>query len=117
MPTKSLHFCNYNGCDQLTTERYCPEHTKLHEAEQKINRNTNRGTASDRGYDAQWSKARKAYLKRYPLCEQCEKDSKITPAVLVHHVKPIDEGGARLDPRNFMSCCRDCHERIHGRKR
>lgn len=88
---------------------------KEFEARQKASRDKDRATASDRGYDAQWSKARKAYLKRHPLCEQCESNSKITPAVLVHHIKPIDQGGARLDPNNFMALCRPHHEKIHGR--
>jgi 5-methylcytosine-specific restriction protein A len=76
-----------------------------------------RGSAAARGYDARWDKAREAYLNRNPLCEMCEKEGRTTPAVLVHHKKPIDEGGERLNPDNLMALCRECHEKIHGRKR
>jgi 5-methylcytosine-specific restriction endonuclease McrA len=33
----------------------------------------------------------------------------------VHHITPLKQGGARLDPSNLMSLCNSCHNRVHGR--
>jgi 5-methylcytosine-specific restriction protein A len=75
-----------------------------------------RGTASERGYDRAWSKVRKLKLKQDPLCEECLKKGRTEKAVVVHHIVEISQGGERLALDNLMSLCRDCHERIHGRK-
>lgn len=112
MATRSPHFCCHSGCSTLTTDTYCTKHTPMHDR-----RNDSRDSAADRGYDTKWRKARDRYLRLHPLCEQCELHGKIRIANMVHHIKPIDEGGPRLDPRNFMALCRDCHEILHGRKR
>jgi len=88
-----------------------------YEERQQKQRNANREPANERGYDAVWSKARKAYLTRTPLCERCLGSGLLTPAVLVHHIKPLDQGGDRLNANNLMALCRDCHETVHGRKK
>ena len=62
---------------------------------------------------ARWKSCRNAYLKRHPLCEMCERDGLVTPATEVHHIKPIEEGGAELDHANLMSLCHSCHMQIH----
>lgn len=90
MANRSLHFCNQPGCRVLTSERYCIVHASLHEQ-----REDNRPGAAERGYDGRWHKLRDAYLRRHPLCELCERKGMVTVANVVHHVKPIDEGGAK----------------------
>ncbi len=52
-----------------------------------------RGSAADRGYDARWQRAAKAYLAASPLCRYCEAgawgdEPRITPATLVDHFHP-----------------------------
>ena len=33
----------------------------------------------------------------------------------VHHIKPMSQGGAPLDPRNLVTVCSECHARVeHG---
>lgn len=120
MPSKCAHFCNHPGCNELTTHRYCDKHTQEHEAEQKkanARYDKERGSSTSRGYDELWRKVRLSYLKAHPLCELCDKEGKITPAVLVHHIKPIDEGGDRLRRENLQALCNDHHEGIHGKDR
>jgi 5-methylcytosine-specific restriction endonuclease McrA len=62
-------------------------------------------------YDTSWHVVRNAFLRSKPLCEQCG-----APAEIAHHVVPLKEGGARLDPENLMALCVPCHGKIHGGK-
>ena len=62
-----------------------------------------------------WRKLSRLKLSTDPLCEACSKTGRIVPAVLVHHIEPIEDGGA-LYPTlaGLMSVCRACHNRIHS---
>ena len=121
MANKSLKFCAHAGCNELTTEKYCKAHKEEHEQidRDKTSRyEKSRGSASSQGYDKDWRRVRLAYLKRNPLCEECLKKDRVTPAVLVHHIKPVkDYLELRLDPNNLMSLCTEHHEEIHGKDR
>ena len=46
-----------------------------------------------------------------------EAPAKATPAQMVDHVRPINEGGAALDLENLQSLCHACHNRKSGRER
>ena len=121
MPSKSLKFCSHPSCNELTTERYCDIHREQHELIEK-EKNTRyekaRSKESAQIYDRTWQKVRLAYLKRNPLCEECLKQDRVTPAVLVHHIENArDNPELRLDPNNLMSLCNRCHEDIHGKDR
>lgn len=61
MPRKPPIPCKYHGCPELTEDRFCEKHKKLYE----------RKSASKRGYDFRWKKARARFLKANPLCIQC----------------------------------------------
>lgn len=52
MPRKPLRPCKHPGCPELTDNRFCKNHSNLHE----------RKSASKRGYDSRWKKARKRFL-------------------------------------------------------
>ena len=67
-----------------------------------------------RGYDTRWRAVRAWYIKRRPLCELCETRGILEPAVLVHHRRPIADGGAVCDPENLEALCRRCHAERHG---
>jgi len=120
MPSKSLKFCSHPSCNELTTERYCDIHREQHELIEK-EKNTRyekaRSKESAQIYDRTWQKVRLAYLKRNPLCEECLKQDRVTPAVLVHHIVPIKQGGNRLNEDNLMSLCFAHHEEKHSRDR
>jgi 5-methylcytosine-specific restriction endonuclease McrA len=45
-----------------------------------------------RGYSASWEKYRAQYLKRYPLCVECQKLGLYVPAKIVDHIIPINGG-------------------------
>lgn len=90
----------------------------------RAQRDQRRGTARQRGYDARWEKAARAFKVRYPLCgmrpggrapvmSQCHEQGMVTPAYQVDHVEPH-----RQDQRlfwdmegNWQSLCQSCGAR------
>ena len=67
-----------------------------------------------------WRKLRLAYLMENPLCEECLKIDKVTPAEEVHHIIPISKGetveemkNLAFDDKNLCSLCKNCHREIH----
>ena len=71
-----------------------------------------RGKAGRRGYDADWRQARDLYLAEHMVCERCRRQL----SSLVHHRRPLREGGNRLDPANLEALCRKCHGLAHAAK-
>lgn len=70
-----------------------------------------RPTASARGYDSQWSKARAGYLLSHPSCVMVSNDNICgKPASVVDHIKP-HRGDTKLfwDKANWQSLCTHCH--------
>ena len=43
-------------------------------------------------------------------CTKCGRAGRLE----VHHVKPLEHGGAAFDPDNCVTVCRDCHALAHG---
>lgn len=74
-----------------------------------------RGGADARGYNAEWRKARAAFLKRHPLCVECQREGKLTPATVVEHIIP-HRGDPQLfwDEGNWQALCKGCHDRKTG---
>lgn len=114
MPIKPKHPCNFVGCPNLTNKRFCKEHEKLEI--QKYEQS--RLSSTQRGYDKTWSRYRKAFLSRNPLCIECEKQGRLTPATDVDHIKPVtgpnDPGF--WDEKNLRSLCHECHSRKHAKE-
>lgn len=108
MPYKSPTCCKHGRCNKLvpSEERYCEEHKPLHVGE--------RDSASKRGYNSRWKKARAAYLKAHPLCVLCmEKEPLVyTKATVVDHIKP-HRGDQKLfwDEKNWQALCKPCHDK------
>lgn len=65
-------------------------------------------------YSKQWKKISKLYRQSHPLCEECERNGRITPAYLVDHIVPIEDGGSMWEWDNLQSLCIVCHNRKHG---
>jgi 5-methylcytosine-specific restriction protein A len=59
-----------------------------------------------------WRKCRKAYLGAHPLCVDCERKGKLTPATEVHHVTPRKQDDELAFAwANFEGLCKSCHSR------
>lgn len=105
MPRKPKKPCRYPGCAELTDELYCVKHKHL------MDRNYNKYERDDLSrtfYNTpEWRAVRAKKLNITPVCEICH----IKKATLVDHIKPIKEGGSRLDLDNLQSLCWSCHSK------
>jgi len=108
MPRKPKRPCSYPGCGRLTDGQYCEEHKRM--AERQYNR-YGRDPDTNKRYGRAWKKIRARFLSQHPLCEQCEKAGRLTPAEEVHHILPLADGGTH-DEDNLMALCKSCHSRI-----
>ncbi|MBO8169975.1 MAG: HNH endonuclease [Thermoanaerobacteraceae bacterium] len=109
MPRRPKKPCSYPGCPELVEagQRFCNKHKKQ---EQK-RYDQERGTAAQRGYNSRWRKARKMFLKKNPLCAECQKNGRITPATVVDHIRP-HRGNPELfwDESNWQPLCKYHHD-------
>ncbi len=93
MPYKPKRPCAYPGCGRLAVrEQYCAEHQKLMD---KQYNQYERDPASNKRYGRAWKRIRDRYIKAHPLCEECQKQGKLTPAEEVHHILPLSKGGTQ----------------------
>lgn len=70
-----------------------------------------------------WRSIRQAYLMEHPLCEECLKQGKTTPATQVHHKQEIATGETieqmqtiGFDYSNLEALCSTCHQQHHANK-
>lgn len=110
MPKKAKRPCQYPGCPNLTDELYCEEHRS--QATAQYNKYQH-DPQSNRRYGRAWKRIRDRYIKSHPLCEQCEKDGRLTAAEEVHHILPLTCGGSNAQS-NLMALCHSCHMKKHG---
>jgi len=73
-----------------------------------------RDPATKKRYGRSWKRIRDRYIAAHPLCEECKRDDKLTPAEEVHHILPLSKGGTHRDD-NLMSLCTSCHSTITAR--
>ena len=118
VPQKPKVPCREPGCPNLCEqgEKYCPEHAPLHPSEFKKPfegwRHRGGESASKRGYDSKWQKARAAFLEKHPLCLICQTNGKYVKATEVDHIIP-HKGDKKLfwDRSNWQALCKNCHVR------
>ena len=111
MPNKPKRPCRYPGCPGFCEQGqvFCKDHMAW-------SGDRLRGGAEARGYDARWRSARTRYLSSHPLCVECLKENKLTPATVVDHIIP-HRGDKKLfwDENNWQPLCKGCHDRKTGR--
>ena len=109
MPKRPKRPCRYPGCPNLCESgTYCPEHSA--ESPDRL-----RGSATERGYDAKWRRARKLFLQRHPLCANCLSQGIVTPATVVDHIVPHRGDRALFwEENNWQPLCKNCHDQKTG---
>ena len=112
MPRKPKRPCGYTGCAELTDGRYCEKHQK--EMDARYNK-YERDPRARKRYGRTWKRIRDRYMAEHPLCEECQKAGRLTPAEEVHHIIPLSKGGTNKDS-NLMSLCTRCHSSITARE-
>lgn len=55
-------------------------------------------------------------LSEEPLCRTCAKEGKTVVAVYLDHIKPINQGGDKLDRTNLQPLCASCHAVKSGKE-
>jgi 5-methylcytosine-specific restriction protein A len=63
------------------------------------------------GYDSEWEDVRATVLREEPFCRFCLAAGRHTAAEHVDHIKPLSQGGARLERSNLRPLCASCHGR------
>ena len=104
MLSKPKHPCKYSLCPELAEagQSYCDKH--------KSNRDT-RDSATKRGYDSRWQRARAIYLRSNPLCVECLKVGIIKAATVVDHIEPHRGDYDKFwDKSNWQSLCKRHHD-------
>jgi len=95
--------CAAPGCGALVRKGRCPAHA--------LQRNRERGSSTERGYDSDWRKVREVKLSMEPLCHDCMDRGRVTPANEVHHIEKFrNRPELRLKLENLMSLCGPCHD-------
>lgn len=59
-------------------------------------------------YGKAWKRIRDRFISMNPTCAVCGK-----PATEVHHIVPLNIGGANHSKENLMAVCHECHAAIH----
>ena len=108
MPYKPKKPCAYPGCPELTDVRFCEKHAKQDARDYERYR---RDPATRKRYGRAWKRIRDRYVASHPLCEECEKHGRVTPAEEVHHILPLSQGGTHAE-ENLMALCTPCHSGI-----
>ena len=101
MANKARKYCAAFPCFYLAEDRsaYCHRHQPARAPKE-----------TDPFYlTVQWRKFRDWYITRHPICEMCEKEGRLTPAVMVDHIVEIRDGGALTSEENAQSLCWRCH--------
>lgn len=77
-----------------------------------------RPPAHIRGYDGTWQKMRAMVLAEEPLCRMCREKGRTTPAVHLHHDKPLAQyPELRLVRSNLIPLCRAHHDAVEAQRR
>jgi 5-methylcytosine-specific restriction protein A len=106
IPRRPPKPCKHPQCPNLTEGNYCAEHQD--EKEYKPRRNPHKKLYSS----TRWQELRRYRLNTQPLCVECLKNNRYTPATVVDHIKP-HRGNEKLfyDLKNLQSMCKPCHDR------
>lgn len=114
MPTKNLKPCTYPGCPELIPRgtQYCEKHqAKAYSDYDKFER-----TSEEKArYQGKWERIRKAYLAKHPYCEVCFAAGVMKSADMVHHRRPLADGGDNSEG-NLQAICYRCHAKAHPEK-
>ena len=108
--------CRYPGCAAvLATPGYCDRHRV---AVHRDYGRARRGFDTEVGFyqSARWRAVRAAFLREHPMCCLCAAFGRVVVAVVVDHVVPVKDGGARFDTGNLQALCISDHNAKSARE-
>lgn len=69
-----------------------------------------RERSNDLYHTARWTRLARAYKDTHPLCVECQKQGRITPATCVDHIVPFPICREYFfDTRNLQALCDQCN--------
>ena len=110
MPQRPGTACSKPGCRGVVRNGVCSVCGPVRVAVQRAH-DEQRGTAAQRGYGARWQRLRAMVLNASPLCAECSRQGRVTPATDVHHLVKRRDGGPDSF-ENLEPLCHACHSRI-----
>lgn len=114
MPPSPKRPCAKTGCRNTVQgkDRWCKDHAGEQTKYQKA-QDRRRGTAAQRGYTWRWAQYSKSYRARHPLCVECERQGRVTPAQHVDHIQAVSGPDDPMfwDESNHTGLCAPCHSR------
>jgi 5-methylcytosine-specific restriction endonuclease McrA len=93
--------CLVPGCGRLTTRTRCLEHRRAWERA--------RGTRQERGYGADYQRARRELVACAELCAWCGRPASPADPMTADHLVPLSEGGGIEG--NLVPAHRSCNSR------
>ncbi|HMO86434.1 MAG TPA: HNH endonuclease [Lacipirellulaceae bacterium] len=106
MPDRPLRKCCKPGCRNLTRSARC----EAHATERAYSTRSRRSAEAQQLYTHAWTKAAAAFRKANPLCAECQRQGRTTPAYCVDHIIPHrGDPGLFWAADNWQSLCRSCH--------
>lgn len=105
----AIQRCKASSCSVMAgPSGYCDKHKEYRSPKQEP-KDRGQKVANPFYSSKRWRRVRKKKLSRQPLCEHCLCWGLITPAKIVDHRTPIDQGGEKFDLNNTQSLCVGCH--------
>jgi 5-methylcytosine-specific restriction protein A len=106
MPRRAGRPCNWPGCGEVVSARFCP----LHEVNHRLTYEASRGTSTQRGYGSEHRAWRAAVLTRDQVCQDPEGHHPTVrrPATVADHIVPVARGGT-WTLENGQALCAECH--------
>ena len=111
-----MHKCLKGGCNALIPQdnKYCELHTNAQPKEYERLRKINQAELLTFYKSKAWRKLRASKLVTSPICEECERDGKVSQANTVHHIRDVRMyWNERLEFNNLESLCKSHHEQIY----
>lgn len=117
MPLKPNKICNFPFCGKIISgnETYCSSCKRKVDSDYRLTRDK----AVVKLYNTRnWKRLRLQVLNEQPLCVECLKADRITPAREVDHKTPHNgDINLFLAKENCQSLCKSCHSTKTGKER
>lgn len=108
--------CSVAGCGVRVsagskTRGRCPEHARAHERQYRQHYD------ASTLYGRRWQRARRVFLAENPLCEDCTKVGRVTPATEVHHrIRHRGDAAIFWRVESWAAVCKPCHAKHTARE-
>lgn len=112
VPTRPPRACAQPGCPETVVNgSRCTQHVRAQRAEI----DSLRPSAARRGYDHRWRAIRAAFLRRNPLCVECERFGMPHDPHAVLEVDHIDGDVTNCAHSNLRTLCKSHHSQRTAR--